>query len=287
MTDEKPFEQLVKTEQSASSFLRRRCWENYQRFCVRCHSYRFYRIAGKKYRCRRCGYTFHDFSGRWLTKCRISSREWLTIIHLFESELPARQISERVGLSYPTVLKALEILRYAIIANSSDAQYWLEYVHASPKESEPETMVQKMVTVFGISEQHGNVRIKVLKGLPSQTVAELKSKMLRRSSIFYTDEYHPYEALVFHEQGNGCRWIKGLDSNKIYKADGTSDFWRYAKTKISKHRGISREKFPQYLKELEFRYNHRNDQIFYILCQYLVSFIPSIEDGPILTKPVK
>ena len=41
---------------------------------------------------------------------------------LFELEVPARKICEQIDLSYPTVLKALTVIRMAIVANSPDLQ---------------------------------------------------------------------------------------------------------------------------------------------------------------------
>jgi len=43
---------------------------------------------------------------------------------------------------------------------------------------------------------------------------------------------------------------------------GLEGFWNYAKERIVKFHGVSKEKFPLYLREMEFRYNHRNADIF-------------------------
>src|SRR3989304_4618182 len=119
--DIKAFETLIKTENSARLFLAKLCWKNSRRFCTRCKGRKIYRIAGKRFRCKRCGYTFHDFTGRWINKLHISHKSWLWIIKLFEIELSARKIAQQTGLSYPTVLKAVTVIRTAIVAGSSDA----------------------------------------------------------------------------------------------------------------------------------------------------------------------
>lgn len=274
--NEKPFKAVAKSEQSASSFLKKLCWENYRRFCVRCRSYQFYRIAGKNYRCKRCGYTFHDFSGRWINRCRISSWNWVKIINLFEQECSARHISDKVSLSYPTALKAVETLRLSIIANSTDSGNWLDSVDFRHGKSLEGRQDPEMISVFGVMEQQGKVKIDILKGFTVKAILNLKPKMLRRSNIYYTDEYPPYEALVFHDFADALVIIDGGDAEREYKFNGESDFWPFAKRQIAKHRGISKKKFPQYLKELEFRYNHRGQPLFYILCQYVVSFVPIV-----------
>ncbi len=92
--DLKSFESHVRTENTARRYLSNLCWKNYRRFCIRCHNYQIYRIAAKRFRCKRCGYSFHDFTGRWVNQLRISCRQWLWLIKLFELELPARKIAE-------------------------------------------------------------------------------------------------------------------------------------------------------------------------------------------------
>lgn len=272
--EEKSFKQLVKTEDSAAAYLKKHCWDNYRRYCLRCHSYQFYRIAGDRYRCKRCAYTFHDFSGRWISKCRIGSRNWLMIIKLFENESSTRIIADEIAQSYPTVLKALDVLRLAIIANSSDATPWINHVYFRSVDLNAKGKPQSIYVVFGILDLDGNVKIDILEDFTADKIMNLRPKMLRRSLIYYTDEYHPYDALVFHDHSNAIPLSKSDDSNHTYKINGENGFWEYVKTSISRYRGISKAKFPHYLKELEFRYNHRGQQIFELLCSYLVSFIP-------------
>jgi transposase len=61
--DLKSFESHVRAENTARRYFVNLCWKNYRRFCIRCNNYQIYRIVGKRFRCKRCGYTFHDFTG--------------------------------------------------------------------------------------------------------------------------------------------------------------------------------------------------------------------------------
>jgi transposase len=51
---------------------------------------------------------------------------------------------------------------------------------------------------------------------------------------------------------------KGIkfSNGKVY-IDGIEGFWSYAKERLLKFHGVSREYFVYYLRELEFRYNFR------------------------------
>jgi len=47
-------------------------------------------------------------------------------------------------------------------------------------------------------------------------------------------------------------------NGKVY-INGIEGFWSYAKERLLKFHGVSRENFVYYLKELEFRYNYRDN----------------------------
>ena len=66
---------------------------------------------------------------------------------------------------------------------------------------------------------------------------------------------------------------KHFSSGKVY-INGLEGFWSWAKERLIKHHGVSKDYFPLYLKELEFRYNHRNDDIFDQIANYLCDLVP-------------
>jgi transposase len=176
-----------------------------------------------------------------------------------------------IDLSYPTILKSLDVLRLSIIANQADFRSWLDLVYFGPAEHlEHET--QRPI-IFGIIESGHDVRIDILGRLPVEILSGLKLRMLCRGSIYYTDEYPPYSFLLFHDRkkihdSQGDAWRQKSDFHH------ESNFLQFARRRIMPHHGIPEKKFPQYLKEIEFRYRNRNRPIFEQLCHFLVSFIP-------------
>lgn len=73
-------------------------------------------------------------------------------------------------------------------------------------------------------------------------------------------------------------WIAGkyFSSGKVY-INGLEGFWSFAKERLIKHHGVSRKFFPLYLKELEFRYNYRQQNLFNKICQFLCDFVLDVE----------
>jgi transposase len=74
-------------------------------------------LSNKRYRCKRCGYTFSLFTGRWGNLLKIPKRDWLYILKLFELEISLRKASKEIGLSCPTVLKGYNIIRRGYIGS--------------------------------------------------------------------------------------------------------------------------------------------------------------------------
>ena len=51
--------------------------------------------------------------------------------------------------------------------------------------------------------------------------------------------------------------------------NGIESFWSYAKRRLAKFHGVPREMFYLHLKECEFRFNHRSDNLYAILLELL------------------
>jgi transposase len=56
---------------------------------------------------------------------------------------------------------------------------------------------------------------------------------------------------ILQELNGDCTYLEG--------------FWSYAKERFMKYHGINNRNYPLYLKEMEFRYNHRNEDVFIML----------------------
>lgn len=279
----KGFENVIRSENRARIYFRKHCWKSGHVFCIRCRSYKAYRIAGKRYRCKRCGYTFHDFTGRWIDRLNITYKDWAWIIKFFELELSANQAARHTGLSYPTVLKAFDVIRYAIISSAEDAAELLggeieldESYFGGRRKGKRGRGAAAKVPVFGILERNGVVKVEVVKDVSVQSLLDMTLKTVRRGSIVYTDKFRSYDSLMYC----GYRHLrvdhgKRFATGKVY-INGLEGFWSYAKQRLAKFHGVSKKKFPLYLKEMEFRFNHRYHNLFELLAQKLTFLVPNL-----------
>jgi transposase len=273
--------QLVSSEAKAKNYLSKKCLKNGHRFCPRCNCRKLYKLSSEKRRCSRCKYTFHDFSGRWINHGLLSCVQWLSLIKLFELELSVRKMAEQMNLAYNTVYQAVRKIRCSILAHAPGANDLMDgeieldecYFGGRRKGNRGRGAAGK-VPAFGILERNGKVLVTVVPNVTAQTLIGLTVKTVRRGSIVYTDKFRSYDSLMFC----GYRHLKidhgkRFTSGKVY-INGLEGFWSWAKERLIKHHGVSKENFPLYLKELEFRYNHRHMDIFEIVSDFLCDLVP-------------
>ena len=88
-----------------------------------------------------------------------------------------------------------------------------------------------------------------------------------KERIIYTDSWRAYDGLVDYGYKQHYR-VKPSDNqfadgrNHI---NGIENFWGLCKVRLAKFRGINRTTFYLHLKECEFRYNNRKENIYKIL----------------------
>ena len=273
--DLKSFEYLIKNEQSVKNYLVRACWKNYARFCIRCRARKVYRIRRDRYRCGLCDYEFTDFTGRWLNAAKLPAKDWLWLIKLFELEISARKASQQLGISYPTILKAFHLIRQSIAAHARNGDLFLrgeieagQTYFKGPQGTHSNGHSQNRVPVFGILERKGKVNVEVLQDMSAEALLNLTVKKVKTGSIVYTDKYRTFDALMFCGYKHVKVDRKRFSRDNVY-INGLEGFWSFAKERIDKFHGVSKEKFPFYLKEMEFRYNNRQQPIFETLVHYI------------------
>ena len=79
-----------------------------------------------------------------------------------------------------------------------------------------------------------------------------------KGSTIYSDQFSSYDGLItegyrYHRINHG----EAFATSRRRHINGIENFWGYAKTKLKRYYGIPRNQFFLYLKEMEFRFNHR------------------------------
>ena len=119
--------------------------------------------------------------------------------------------------------------------------------------------------VFGILERKGKIYTKIVENVSAETLMqEIQNKTLK-GSVFYTDGWKSYASLEQYGKHNIIDHDKELVDNNHNHINGIEGFWSFAKERFHKYHGIDKENYPFYVKEMEFRFNHRNESVFNLL----------------------
>jgi transposase len=271
------------TEVRAREYLLGLCWPDNERHCVKCGAGSPYALRTGRLRCGNCGYTFHDFSGRWVNKGNLTCATWLELIRLFAAEETIKSIAVKLGMSYNTAYKAVSTLRRAILAHALDAAVLLDPERGPGLSTEKDKAppgAGRPGPVFGIVEERDFAFADYLPDFTAETILHFKLNFMLRTTrlggIVFTDHYRNYSSLVCCPGDEiECGYFDTDDATIPFGED--SPFGTYARERIIKFHGVTKQRFPLYLKELEFRYNHRGRDIMPILSQYLCALVPKLD----------
>ena len=249
--------------------------------CKFCTSDQFYSMKNKNMlRCMICKNDFKPFTNTKFSLLRIPYSKWLTLIKLFEISGVAKVVAKQAQIDYKTALKVFDIFRRLILNNLNDGYRTLEgeieldevYFGGKVKGKRGRGAENKTI-VFGILERGGKVRVDIVPDVTAKTLIDSTIKKVKKGSITYTDKWKAYDTLIFHGYKH-----ESVDHNKIYvqgrvHINGMEGFWGFAKTNLAKYRDVSSAKFLLYLKEMEWRYNNRDRDLFDLLLQYMLGAV--------------
>ena len=116
--------------------------------------------------------------------------------------------------------------------------------------------------VFGIYQRNGKVLTFPISSRAKETMRPYITRYTKAGSLYYTDDWFAYTSLPVLGNHVVILKEKGIPKGRNH-INGIEGFWSFAKERLMKHHGISPWKFPFYLKEMEFRYNYRKENLYH------------------------
>ena len=255
-------------EHKAEEFLREIGILKTFRKCPYCGNKQFGKVRRNFYKCYLCKREWSVRKGSILERMKIPFNKFVLALKLFELEIPVLKACKELELSYNTVHKLFMVIRVKIYKKSSEDNLLKGEVEADEsyfggkKKGKRGRGAKSKIPVFGILERKGKVKVEIVKDVKSETLLKETIRKVKRGSLIYTDKFRSYDGLVMygfrHERIDHS---KRFANGKVY-INGIEGFWSYAKGKLLKFHGLSPKAFKYYLKELEFRYNNRNENLF-------------------------
>lgn len=243
-------------------------WQNGQ-ICPSCFSnHKLYVLNDKRFKCSKCFYRFNHLSNTYLGRLYIPIEDTSHLLYLFTMDIPAFKTKQYLPVSLKTAHRAYRIFRKAIYDYSLKEINSLKIADTSIAfKSWP---IYKNKFVMGFAKNGHKVHTFPLN----------KSRSAEIISSFKTT--HSVGDLIYGDQSNAFSLIPininiTLDRQTTpHKKRPDEDalieqYWNYFKNRINNYRGIPKKYFPYYLKEAEFRFNHKHDDLFLELSKLVTS----------------
>ncbi|NVO32299.1 IS1595 family transposase [Hymenobacter lapidiphilus] len=125
--------------------------------------------------------------------------------------------------------------------------------------------------VFGLFKRGGQVYTEIVPNCQKKTLQAIIRGKVDVSAMVNTDGWRGYDGLVDVGYDRHFRVHHGQDEfvQGAAHINGIESFWGFAKARLQQFRGLRQELFLLHLKECEFRFNHRQQDLYKSLLKLL------------------
>jgi transposase len=121
--------------------------------------------------------------------------------------------------------------------------------------------------VFGMKKRNDKVYTQIVKNCSTIELVPIIRLHTTTDSSIYSDEWKAYDGLVNmgYKRHYRVKHSDNVFANGKAHINGIESFWGVTKTRLSKFRGLRKDKFYLHLKETEWRFNHRGESLYSLL----------------------
>ena len=197
---------------------------------------------------------------------------------MFSLDLDASQIAKLTALNRNTINRYLAEIRARIsdYCNnqspfSGEVELDESYFGARRVKGKRGRGAFGKTIVFGIFKRKGKVYTEIVPDCRRSTLQAVIRGRVSLESVIHTDGWRGYNGLVdlgykkhFRVHHGKSEFARG----KVH-INGIESFWGNAKTRLARFRGIHKKTFILHLKECEFRFNHRDENLYPLILEIL------------------
>ncbi len=207
-------------------------------------------------------------------RAKISQKKFRQILRSFALDLTATQIAVLTNLNRNTVNRYLIFIRQSVALFcerespfSGVVELDESYFGTKRAKGKRGRGAADKTIVFGIYKRNGRVYTEIVPDVTKDTLLQIVKGKVSLDSIIHTDGFRSYDGIVHLGYQKHYRILHSdgqfaIGSNHI---NGIEGFWGYAKVRLTKFRGLSKNSFYFHLKECEFRFNYRQENLYSLL----------------------
>jgi transposase len=221
-------------------------------------------------------------ANKYLKWSHFSDRKFRAILKLFSEDIDAQTISNLSNVSRLAINRLLKQIR-VIIANHCEETSIFEkgqieidesYFGAKRTNGKRGRGAGGKIPVFGILKRNGKVYTQLVNNCSVAELMPIIEEQIPKESVIFTDGFKSYDCLV--DYGYKQHFRVNHSNNEFAKGrnhiNGIENFWGLCKVRLAKFRGINKKTFYLHLKECEFRYNYRKENIYKLLLKLVINY---------------
>ena len=215
---------------------------------------------------------------KYAKNAKISEAKTRQIVKLFAVDLDASQIAKVTNLNRNTVNRFLKGIRERIASESEalsplygEVEVDESYFGARRVKGLRGRGARGKTIVFGLLKRQGKIYTEIVPDCSKATLQGIIRGKVSLESVIHSDGWRGYDGLVDLGYQKHFRVEHGHNefANEQTHINGIESFWAYAKTRLVRFRGIHKHSFYFHLKECEFRFNNRGQDIYKIVLRLL------------------
>lgn len=218
---------------------------------------------------------------KYFFRSRISEVKFKQIVKLFSEDLMATQTANILGVSRVSINRIYSLIRQKIAwycqqqsPYKGEIEVDESYFGARRVKGKRGRGAYGKTIVFGIFKRNGKVYTEIVPDASKATLQAVIRGKVDIESVIHSDKWRGYNGLVDLGYQKHLRVDHGKDEfvNATSHINGIEGFWGLAKTRLTKFKGVHKKTFYLHLKECEFRYNYRNENLYQLVLKILKNY---------------
>ena len=205
---------------------------------------------------------------------RLTTTKLNRIFLCFSEDLTATATARITGVNRNTVNRYFTGIREKIVRHIiAEYNELMNGIKAETLRFEAKTVLGKRLKrvlqerpILGLLRRGKKVFITVLEDFSHDNLlTRLQENLHERYAARYENKSAQPEAVPLNEYDQYRVWYAGAEQEEAHNTKGIENFLTFAKKRLAKFNGCSSSNILLHLKECEFRYNHRGEDLFKLI----------------------
>ncbi len=218
-------------------------------------------------------------SNKYYCRSRISEKRFRQLARLFALDLSASDTARLTGLTTKTVNSIYLKIRHRIAQAcerespfaSGEVEVDESYFGARRVRGKRGRGASGKTPVFGLLKRNGRVYTEIVSDCSKASLQAVIRGRVAPEVVIHSDGWRGYDGLVDVGYARHFRVEHGSNEFVVgaHHINGIESFWSFAKRRLQKFNGVPAHTFYLHLKECQWRFNNRNDNLYLELLKLL------------------